>query len=330
MPCAAFSRNEVESNGIVARDDSRQAILHREEGPGGRDSRRRHRGFGDEALMDEALGGQRLLRPSRSRAMKLGLARGVHSDEDEAPMAQLEVFTGLIIGALVGAAIAFVVVQFRTTRIQALLAAKEQESKQSSDRIEQMNTRIDELNKTVSSEGARAAALEERAKRVDQLEKEKKEASDALALSNAENATIRETIKKERESWDEKSKLIEEAKTDLANAFKALSSEALKSNNASFLQLAKETLETFHAKAQGDLTEKEKAVQSLVQPLKESLERYEKQMKELETVRQGAYSGLEQQVKSLMETEKSLQKETGKLVSALSAPQVRGYWARSR
>jgi DNA recombination protein RmuC len=46
----------------------------------------------------------------------------------------------------------------------------------------------------------------------------------------------------------------------------------------------------------------------------------------LEKARAGAYAGLHEQVRSLVETETQLRAETGKLVTALRTPGVRGRW----
>jgi DNA recombination protein RmuC len=229
----------------------------------------------------------------------------------------------LVIGLLVGGIAAWFAASAMS---RGRLASREEEAVRQNQRIDQMNARIDELNSGLRTEGEKRAAAETKAERTAWLEKENSELRTENTGLNNSLAEIRETLKKERESTTEKLRLIEEAKTNLTDAFKALSSEALNTNNEAFLKLAKSTLETFHVQAKGDLTEREKAIQTLVQPLKESLERYEKQIGELEKTRQTAYTGLEGEVKRLLETGESLKKETGKLVTALSAPQVRGHW----
>jgi hypothetical protein len=119
---------------------------------------------------------------------------------------------------------------------------------------------------------------------------------------------------------------VNQAQQKLADAFKALAAEALKSNNQSFLELAKATLEKFQETAKGDLEKRQQAIQELVKPVKESLDKVDTKINELERARAGAYTGLTEQVKSLMDTQKQLQCETANLVKALRRPQVRGRW----
>jgi DNA recombination protein RmuC len=128
-------------------------------------------------------------------------------------------------------------------------------------------------------------------------------------------------------SLDEQKKLLEEAKKSLVETFQALSAEALKSNNQSFIALARSTFETLQARAQGDLETRQKAIDGLVSPLKESLGRYEHQILEMEKARQKAYGTLDEQLRSLAQANQRLEEETKHLASALSSPlKVRGRW----
>lgn len=134
------------------------------------------------------------------------------------------------------------------------------------------------------------------------------------------------TLQSERTQHKEKVALLDEARTKLADAFKALASEALKSNNQSFLELANTKMEKFQETAKGDLEKRQQAINDLVKPVKESLEKVDGKIQELEKARVGAYSGLTEQVKSLLEMQKDLRSETGNLVKALRTPTVRGRW----
>jgi DNA recombination protein RmuC len=108
--------------------------------------------------------------------------------------------------------------------------------------------------------------------------------------------------------------------------FQALAAEALRSNQQSFLESARSTLETVRVEMTGDLTQRQTAVETVVRPLAESLAKLEAQIHELESARQRAYGGLEQQLQTMAQREIDLQKETASLVTALRAPQVRGRW----
>lgn len=173
---------------------------------------------------------------------------------------------------------------------------------------------------------ARQQTIDELASRVREAEQEARDAQAREAQLNVRAAQLATTLDQERKQAEEKLAMIDEAQRKLADAFKALAAEALKSNNQSFLELAKATLETFQEAAKGDLEKRQQAIQELVKPVKESLEKVDGKINELEKARAGAYQGLTEQVKSLLETQRQLQSETSNLVKALRAPQVRGRW----
>src|SRR5581483_138174 len=125
---------------------------------------------------------------------------------------------------------------------------------------------------------------------------------------------------------EEKLELLSRAKDELGDAFKALSAEALRSNNESFLHLARTTLEKYQSEARGDLEKRQKAVEELVSPIRESLDKFDSQIREIEKSRGEAYGSLSEQVKSLIGTQENLRAETGNLVRALRTPSVRGRW----
>lgn len=141
-----------------------------------------------------------------------------------------------------------------------------------------------------------------------------------------ERAVLQTRLEEERKANQEKLTLINTAESKLADAFKALSADALRSNNQSFLDLAKQNLETFQQNAKGDLERRQHAIGDLIKPLKESLEKVDGKIGELEKNRVGAYSELREQVKALAQSHLQLQSETGNLVKALRVPHVRGRW----
>jgi DNA recombination protein RmuC len=143
-------------------------------------------------------------------------------------------------------------------------------------------------------------------------------------------ARLESALELERKASTEKIELLEKAgdraAQDLQNAFKALAADALKSNNASFLQVAQETLKRFQSEAEGDLEARQNAVADLVGPVREALSKVDEQIQKMEVARGKAYGDLGAQVQSLIATQKNLESETGNLVRALRTPNVRGRW----
>jgi DNA recombination protein RmuC len=140
------------------------------------------------------------------------------------------------------------------------------------------------------------------------------------------NAQLQAELEGERRAAQERKDSFKQAAEELSEKFKALSRDALKDNNQSFLQLANSTLQKFQETAKGDLDSRQKAIDQLVKPLKESLEKVDSKIGELEKSRAGAYSELREQVRGLATAQLQLQAETGNLVTALRAPHIRGRW----
>jgi len=174
---------------------------------------------------------------------------------------------------------------------------------------EEKNTRIPELESAISS----------KEKKIAEMQKEN-------ADLKAKMSEIETRLSEERMRTEEKLELLEEARQKLTDAFKALSADALKSSNQSFLELARETLDRYQEAAKGDLQTRQRAIDELVKPLKESLDKVDGKIREIENIRATAYVSLTEQIKSLAVTQNLLQSETTNLVRALRAPIVRGRW----
>lgn len=160
-------------------------------------------------------------------------------------------------------------------------------------------------------EAARRASFEAVATRIPDLERDVEARSMALAQAQRtllditrEKEALAATIEAERKGFEEKKKLMDEAKAALTDAFNALSANALRSNSAEFLKLA----------------------ETSVAPIKEALAKFEGKVQQLEVAREGAYQGLVQQVTQLLDTGRQLRSETSNLVQALRSPVIRGQW----
>jgi DNA recombination protein RmuC len=134
------------------------------------------------------------------------------------------------------------------------------------------------------------------------------------------------TLTKEKEFALERAALLEKAQEQLKDVFEAASARALERNNRCFLDLAKETLSHFQQKSDGDLHQRQQAIEHLIKPIQDSLGSVDKKLKDLETARESAYQVLRHQVGDLINAQKELRGETANLVKALRAPHVRGRW----
>jgi DNA recombination protein RmuC len=147
-----------------------------------------------------------------------------------------------------------------------------------------------------------------------------------IVAAREENSRLKADLEGERRAARERNESFKRVTEELGEKFKALSRDALKDNNQSFLDLARATLEKFQETAKGDLELKQKAIDQLVKPLKDSLERVDSKIGELEKARTGAYAELREQVRALATSQTQLHAETGNLVKALRTPHIRGRW----
>lgn len=175
--------------------------------------------------------------------------------------------------------------------------------------------------------------LEERSERIAQLERELERCrelegrlQDEIAALREKQARITAELEAQRAAATEKMALLADAESKLRDAFQALSAEALRNNNQSFLDLAKTVLGELQKSATGDLEARHKAIHELVRPIRESLQQVDGKLQQVEKERVGAYATLTEQVRSLALAQQQLQTETANLVKALRTPNVRGRW----
>ncbi len=153
-----------------------------------------------------------------------------------------------------------------------------------------------------------------------------KELREKVGDLSVQKAELETGIKSERRSAEERLRILAESETKLTNIFKAISADALSQNNTTFLELAKAKLSEVEMTSRGDLEKRQQAIAELISPVRTSLIKIDETIQQIEKSRAGAYSELREQVRSLGEGQTRLQMETGKLVTALRAPIVRGRW----
>ncbi|MBT4865004.1 MAG: DNA recombination protein RmuC [Planctomycetaceae bacterium] len=150
----------------------------------------------------------------------------------------------------------------------------------------------------------RDASIDEMQVKLNSLQSGFDAASSETSSLKQEIARLQTSLEKERKQSQEKIELLEDAETRLSEKFKNLAGDALKSNNDSFLALAK----------------------TKFKPIEKSIEEFDDSVKKLEKDREGAYKGLRTQVEGLDEAQRKLNKETANLVGALRSPNVGGQW----
>jgi DNA recombination protein RmuC len=195
-------------------------------------------------------------------------------------------------GLVVGGALGWAVARGRTEAE----ARGQRESLQN--RLAAMESRADELSKQLTQRDLAVADLR-----------------DALASAQAARTQAQTRLETEIRSVAEQRGLLDQARTQLTETFKALSADTLRDTQTSFLTLADERLRS-----------REQAIDALVNPLKEALQRVESQTQQLETKREGAYATLQQQLQTLRDSSDDLRRETLNLVTALRGSQARGRW----
>jgi DNA recombination protein RmuC len=170
---------------------------------------------------------------------------------------------------------------------------------------------------------SRSAALAERARL---LETELTTARATLAEISSAKSQLESALASERATASEKISALTDAHDRLTQSFKALSADALRLNNQSFLELARESFGKLHQQSADELGKRQQAIDSMVKPLKESLEKVDFKIGEIEKARASAYGQLSEQLKSLGTAQVSLQAEAAKLTTALRSTTTAGTW----
>jgi DNA recombination protein RmuC len=133
-------------------------------------------------------------------------------------------------------------------------------------------------------------------------------------------------LESERTASQDKLSLLASTQTALTDSFKALSADALRHNNESFLQLAAAKLEQLQGVVNGEWQQRQERFNSLVTPIHQVLEKMDGKLEDFDKARLTTHTSLQEQVNGLLQAQLRCQQETSNLVRALRAPHVRGKW----
>ena len=109
---------------------------------------------------------------------------------------------------------------------------------------------------------------------------------------------------KERQAFEEKQHIWQQAEQRMKEAFAVVSQESLAKNNSAFLDLAR----------------------SRFDPMKTLLEEYQKRLAELEQNRARTHTDIREQLGNVAESHRALSTQTAQIVTALTNPGTRGRW----
>lgn len=160
-----------------------------------------------------------------------------------------------------------------------------------------------------------------------------------LFFSIKKQRTIQLEFRACQAKLEAKSEALAEAQKDLAvseaqrtseqqlsDRFRALSADALSRNSDDFLRLARTTLDSYQARAQNELGERQKSIEQTVTPVGEALSQFNERISSIEARRIESETTLKVQLQQLAQSHNLLSQSTQGLVQALRAPQVRGQW----
>jgi DNA recombination protein RmuC len=156
------------------------------------------------------------------------------------------------------------------------------------------------------------------------------EATQARATAEANCRTAQQSLTEQRatheKSMFEARQTQQQALADLREAFKALSSDALKQTAPEFLRLANETLSRFQESAKGDLEKRQESIKTLVKPLEEQLKIYQQRLQQSETAQSTTLGEVRKQLETLTHQSQDLARETQQFRVVLKSNQARGRW----
>jgi len=143
---------------------------------------------------------------------------------------------------------------------------------------------------------------------------------------HVEVAVLKSQVRTEQQLEKERQEALDRAAERMKSTFDTVASQSLRSNSEVFLNLAREHLGRHQQNAAAALTEREKAIATMLAPIREALEKTGQQIQQIEKERAETFGSLRTSLETVALGQQSLQRETRTLVNALRRPEVRGQW----
>jgi len=156
------------------------------------------------------------------------------------------------------------------------------------------------------------------------------QAKTSLATAVANAAAAEKMLADQKQLYEQNLKdartAQDKAITDLREAFKALSADALKQTAPEFLRLAEQSFGRFQETAKGDLDKRQESIKGLVEPLRQQLETYQKNLQQSTSMQSSTLGEVKKQMELLSQQSASLAAETQQFRMVLKSSQARGRW----
>ena len=247
-----------------------------------------------------------------------------------------------VAGIVIGAVIGYLLGGKKDSGMEAEKAGAEAKSGELEKQLAQKDLEISKRDeqiernqeKLVVAEGAKTEAetkltearsdIADLRQQLDAKESDRAAYRDKAIASETKAAELGATNRAILQQLAEQKQFLIDAEEKLREAFASLSSEALRKNNISFLESAKETLDAKVTESAGELEKRKQAIDLLVKPLGETLEKFDGKLGEIELKRVDAYSEMKTLVEAMKGTTEKLADGTSKLVTALKTSHTRG------
>jgi len=192
--------------------------------------------------------------------------------------------------------------------------------------LEQRSSRLQATEAELANIRSDLAAAEERASQSEEWKQQSMakdgEVSDLLLRSKELDTRLTEKEK----AFDEQREMIDQMKERLSDVFKALSADALNQNNQAFLDLAKQSLESYNVEAKKDLEARQAEIRKMTEPIEKTLDGMTRSIKDFNEKYENQMGGVSRQLSTVIETNSRLQQETTNLVKAMRNSTQKGKW----
>lgn len=172
--------------------------------------------------------------------------------------------------------------------------------------------------------------LAQRESDLKQTHEELSQAKTAFATAEANRAAAEKLLSGQQALHDQNLREAraaqEKAITELREAFKAMSADALKQSAPEFLRLAEQSFGRLQEAAKGDLEKRQESIKVLVEPLKQQLETYQRNLQQSTADQFSTLGEVKKQLELLSLQSANLASETQQFRQVLKSNPARGKW----